>query len=492
MRARPLLFFLSSVLAAGCAESTLPPYPEAFVVVDTNLPIPGLVSRLRIDLYAADGTWFDSRDVGLPDARDWPASFSVYSDDDSRERTVWVRLRAYPDTRVRDYRGERRLEWSAPFVVPPGDGLPRLLRGLTDLTPTTEPDPLLAVDRLVRVVLRPGASEKTEVLLHGACLGTMPVIDALASGAAESCVDREKERVPVAVLPTSRDLSVSPTRAGTWLALPCGAPRGEDSVCVPGGGTILGSADQLVDPQDSPSRPSKPVRAFGVTTFWMDRTEVTVGQMRAALAAGLAASAPVANEGPLGKPDALDDPRSCTYSKTPRDREDWGVSCVSWDTARAYCKAKGGDLATEAQWEHAATMAARPGKTRYPWGNDETSCARAATSRYVFSDDSPCIKEGLGGGPVTARPGDVTPFGALGLGGALSEWVRDTYADYTSECWAATTIADPTCASPRKDRGFRGASWMGPLAWSSYRVGFTFTHGTVAHVGFRCVYEVLP
>jgi hypothetical protein len=47
-------------LASGCASSAPPPLPEVLVVVDTDLPVPRVASRLRIDLYAEDGRWFAS------------------------------------------------------------------------------------------------------------------------------------------------------------------------------------------------------------------------------------------------------------------------------------------------------------------------------------------------------------------------------------------------------------------------------------------------
>jgi formylglycine-generating enzyme required for sulfatase activity len=487
---------LAVVSSLSCKDSSLPPLPESIVVVDTNLPVPGVASRLRIDLYAEDGHWFDSRDVALPDPRDWPTSFGVFSDDESRERTVWVRLRAYPDGRVRDYRGERTLEWEKPFAVLTGDDQPRLVRDGADLTPSFEPEPLVTVDRLVRVQLRPEISAATDVLLHGACIGTMPGLGNIAAGQAESCVDEEKLRAPVTELPTREGGTSAgpggPTKAGTWLSSPCGAATSEDRVCVPGGGTLVGASDQLREPPGSPSKPSLPVRAFGVSSFWMDKTEVTVGTIRAALAAGLKGGAPLSNNGPLAVPGGLDDIKGCTYSDTPMGREDFGVTCWKSDQARAYCQREGGDLPTEAQWEHAATMAGRPRKTRYPWGNEDASCARAATSRAIFGGKSPCENEALGPDAVTAHPDDVTPSGVLGLAGGVGEWMRDGYADYTSKCWAATTIANPECADRSLGFSFRGGAWVTPLAWSTYRIGFPIDNGTLMPVGFRCVYEVQP
>lgn len=115
--ARRAPFIAVGALVAACSTGTeeLPPYGEAIVVVDTDLPVPQIANRLRVDLYDERGTWFESREIARPDPRDWPASFGVYSTDDGRPHEVMVRLRVYPEGSVRDYGGER-------FEARPDDG----------------------------------------------------------------------------------------------------------------------------------------------------------------------------------------------------------------------------------------------------------------------------------------------------------------------------------------------------------------------------------
>src|ERR1700722_5641975 len=122
------------VLVAACTPAPLPALGEALFVVDTDMPVPRLVSRLRADTYAADGTWIDSRDVSLPQAGDWPASFSVYAPNGEGTVAATVRLRAYGEGLVRDYRGESYVSPPPPDLapsdvptVPAPDGTPRLL-----------------------------------------------------------------------------------------------------------------------------------------------------------------------------------------------------------------------------------------------------------------------------------------------------------------------------------------------------------------------------
>jgi formylglycine-generating enzyme required for sulfatase activity len=97
------------VPAYGCSQkpASLPPYGQVVIEADTDLPVPQMVNRVRVDVYAQDGSWLVSRDILRANPQDWPLSFTVYSDDETQPRDVLVRLRAYPDARVRDYTGER-------------------------------------------------------------------------------------------------------------------------------------------------------------------------------------------------------------------------------------------------------------------------------------------------------------------------------------------------------------------------------------------------
>ena len=131
MRSAALALVLTA--CAALEPEPLPPRGEALVIVDTDLPVPLVVSRLRIDVTTEDGRWIASRDDVRADPQDWPASFSVYEDDPETPRALLVRMRAYPDARTVPYAGAARLE-----------GGP---------TPSTEPDEAVTVDRTIRVPL---------------------------------------------------------------------------------------------------------------------------------------------------------------------------------------------------------------------------------------------------------------------------------------------------------------------------------------------------
>lgn len=170
---------VAATLAAGCAilpgcTSAPAPYGEALLVVDTDLPVPAVVDRLRIDAYAPDGTWFDSVDVARPAANDWPVSFGVAAPDASA-RDVLVRLRAYSEGNVRDYQGER-YEPPATFTEP------FVPHSLTELCANP---PLLTIGGTVTV--RRGHSPFLSVFTGDKC-GT-GIVNSVGSASARVVID---------------------------------------------------------------------------------------------------------------------------------------------------------------------------------------------------------------------------------------------------------------------------------------------------------------
>lgn len=454
---------LVSAAAAGCAARELPPLGEALVVVDTDLPMPRVVSALRVDLYAIDGTWLDSRDVGRPDPRDWPVSFSVQAADDRAERDVVVRLRAH-GARLRDAVGPARL------VV---DG--------ADETPSSEPEPALTVDRLVLIRLRPGERGRLRVVARASCAG---VEARVVPGALASCAEGEGALEPVAAAALEPELSTPPTSvAGSAARTPCPAPIGErDRACLEGGAFVLGADDVSVVPD--PTVPLAPERIARVRGFLLDREEVTVARFRDALARGFVPpEPPVSNDGELGAAPET----ACTFSAAPRGREAFALTCVTWATARALCTFDGGDLPTEAQWEYAATSAGRTAKATFPWGEEPPDCGRAVYGRLELAGIAgACEAAGSGPLPSHAAPADRSPAGVHALGGGVAEWVRDAPTTYDDPCHARI---DASCA-----RSSGGAHVVRGGAWASTAINVRSTArlaatGPSSFIGFRCVQE---
>ncbi|HEY8075879.1 MAG TPA: SUMF1/EgtB/PvdO family nonheme iron enzyme [Labilithrix sp.] len=479
---------------------------EVLVVVDTDAPVPSLVSRLRIDLYREDGTWYATHDVERARPSDWPTSFGVYADD--AEHVALVRLRAYAEGRVRDYRGERfepRPTTDMPLdpsPAAPETNQPRLIDDGVDFTPTAEPEPHLAIDRLLRIRTTPGVRGAVRVVMRGACIGTMADV-----ANASSCVDVEDVRVVAAEETVLDDTSLPPTLAGTFGAPePCTAtPRAasaglfDDEVCVDGATFVLGTDDWVFFVWgDSPERVAT------LAPFRMDRFEVTVGRWRSAIAAGFASpdATPTPNEGDIPTlATPFTDPSLCTWSATPRGRESHAINCISQAAARAFCRFEGGDLPSEAQWEYVAAVAARPYRTRFAWGGPDDyvpTCDDAVFGRGEATQGQPCVPLGYGPQPVDARIHDASVgLGVVGLAGGVAERARDAIAALDARCWEASGLNEPGCdVEGAPHHSVRGASWhdnLLPLRASARRSdenrGAT---DATSDVGFRCVRRGTP
>jgi formylglycine-generating enzyme required for sulfatase activity len=511
-----------------------PPLGEVLLVVDTDMPVPTFVNRLRVDLYAADGTWYVSRDLDLSRTSDWPTSFALTLADGEAASRVLVRLRGYAGGKVRDYRGER----FAPTVAecdtaacanpaPPaccplaiaalvnGTGEPTLhdAQG-ADITPPTEPEPLLAIDRLVQVTLRPSARVSASILLQGACAGTMA-----DRANAMTCVDTGGQLVAVTDEPTSTDLTLPTASAvGSFHGqpLPCtvsprpghtasdGTPLHDEEVCVPGGMFVFGDPSLFGNGEVD----DVPERIAILPPMLLDKYEVTVARWRDALAHGFApvTTGPFANDTPIDRSNPDEGSlRFCTWSSAPMGREEYGVNCITWAPARAFCQWLGGDLPTEVQFEYAASAVGRADKTRYPWGGDDAirpTCKRAVWghgNQQGINDECNANMVDTGPLPVTAADydgGDRTPpvdsdptHYIVDLGGNYAEWMVDAFASLQANCWASAPLDSPTCqANHPLRRANRGGDWR--LEDLNLIVSArSFGPGTNAspEVGFRCV-----
>lgn len=475
------LAFLGALSCAGKAPRA---YGEVVVSVDGDWPSAAELDRLRVDLYAQDGHWFETRDI--PDfGTTRPVSFSVFSADEGRESFVWLRLRAYPAGRLRDV---------------PSSGVPRLVVEGVDVTPAAEPATALAVDRLLLVRLQPGFQQGLAVTLSGACAGSPSVLrsgDATRgpiSPQARTCLASAPE-VDEVVESVTRPKGEAPAVDHSWGVEPCPAafPVNDARVCIPGGPMLLGTTDLVLVRGEDPT----PERLVLVSRFVMDRDEVTVGRWRAALAAGMPPPdlPPSANPGPLLPDSTNESVAGCTASDAPAGREEHPLNCVGRAASRAFCKFYGGDLPSEVQWEYAASVAGRARKVSYAWGDEAPDCARAAWGRGDAANGGNTTCRALGAGvPPVTEPADVTALGVRALGGSLTEWTRDPAKPYSASCWAEAPRRDPACSDERAEAFIaRGGAWDGDASYLRATNRFRAAVDRRSPIlGFRCVYPLPP
>jgi formylglycine-generating enzyme required for sulfatase activity len=475
----------------ACQIPTAPALPEALLVVDTDVAVPVLASRLRVDAFAEDGTWYASRDFGQAQASGWPLTFGVHSPNAASTRRVLLRLRVYTDGAVREYLGERFAPRPAkgsgkPYDLtpvppsPPGDA-PRLLdSGGNDVTPPTEPEPLLAIDRLAIVELGPKSSGTVPITMRGACLGTMADLAALTT-----CTDTENVRETVVTLAPAAAAGATPASlvATFGKSVPCtaapraahlgptGAPLYDEEVCVPGGTFIFGSESQLGAGRSD----AIPRRVAVVDPLRIDKYEVTVGRWRQAVQDGFT-EIPLVNDAPLPTDPAdsvTPTAAFCSYSDEPMGRETYPVTCMTWFQARAFCQFTGEDLPLEVQWEYVAAQAGRTVKTPYPWGGPDVplpACNRTVIGRAIPAVGEQGVCSSMGIGPLTVdaldtATGDVSVgFGVVNLGGNVAELLRDSAESLGSNCWMENALHMPSCLEPGAVYvSIRGASWAYPV-----------------------------
>lgn len=253
-----------------------------------------------------------------------------------------------------------------------------------------------------------------------------------------------------------------------------------DMACIPGGRFLLGSneTDWKKENWDLSSFAEHTVE---LSTFLIDKYEVTTEQYQACIAAGRC-------ERQLTNYPHLREP------KMPQMK-------VNWYQAQAYCKAQGKRLPTEAEFEAASRG---PDGEAHPWGNAPATCEYAIikdeTGRGCKGHKAPgwhATPESFRETGATWDVGSKGPYryGLYDMSGNAQEWVSDWFAPTLEACGAACTGRDPQgpCAGADHCPGFdeklvKGGSWYwGPIAAraAARRPHFP-KNQPIHHFGFRC------
>jgi len=228
---------------------------------------------------------------------------------------------------------------------------------------------------------------------------------------------------------------------------------------IPGGEFAMGHDGAPGEPNERPEHLVK------VGPFWIDRTEVIVGDLRACADRGDCAL-------------RLGSGLLCTFGRAEAKLP---VNCVPWHTADAYCRAVGKRLPTEAEWELAASGGQ---EIRFPWGSSGPSCGVAVT---LVSNKTGTSCSPRGPMLVGTHPKGASSYGVEDMAGNVEEWVADWYADrYGIE---PSPSAAPSPAGPAFGVAhvLRGGGWMSrPRETRVTARSWGSLNEAGPNVGFRC------
>jgi formylglycine-generating enzyme required for sulfatase activity len=179
-------------------------------------------------------------------------------------------------------------------------------------------------------------------------------------------------------------------------------------------------------PDDRGKFDEHPRHVVRLSSYWIDKFEVTVHQYSACVEA-----------------EACDKPavgQECNWNKAGRSLHP--VNCVSWHQAEAFCRWAGKRLCSEAEWEKAAR--GKDGR-EYPWGDGPPRCDKHAVCSRSTTQ------------PVGSRSAGASPYQVMDMAGNVWEWVADRYnRDYYPE--------SPKSDPPGPDQGSRRVNRGGGFA----------------------------
>jgi formylglycine-generating enzyme required for sulfatase activity len=240
-------------------------------------------------------------------------------------------------------------------------------------------------------------------------------------------------------------------------------------------------AGQFIYQEQSADADAPPKRT---AEFWISKYEVTIGQYKRFLDA-----VAIKGDSDFAHPQQ---PKDKDRSHTPRDWQQVLAACqggkymdqgltfdcpvfnVDFYDAYAYARWKGGRLPTEEEWEKAARGIY--GRS-FPWGNSFDP--KQANTGADFDTAQPGSVDGYAKwAPVSALPGDISPYGVRGMGGNLAEWTNS---------WGPSK-ADPKTKVPV----IRGGSYADKETRNTNRRLNVLPKEARPDIGFRIVLDQPP
>jgi sulfatase modifying factor 1 len=326
--------------------------------------------------------------------------------------------------------------------------------------------------------------------------------------------------------------------ASAWFYLIPNYFTPKNMAWIPGGEFIMGSDNEFARANEKPAHKVK------VSSFWMDRTDVTNAEFaKFVKATGYVTTAeqkpdwetlkvqlPPGTQAPpsntlvagamvfIGVSVAVplnDFPRwwafvpgaNWQHPQGPQSniigKENYPVVQVSYEDARAYAKWAGKRLPTEAEWEFAARGGLN--QAHYVWGDEFNPHGKHMANTFAgkqFPLVEPQYKALIGTTPVASYP--ANGYGLYDMAGNVWQWTADWYrADaFVQEARGVEPLnpqgpttsfdpAEPGVPTDAPKRVTRGGSFLCDKNFcSSYRPSArrgVDPYNPMAHIGFRLV-----
>lgn len=236
-------------------------------------------------------------------------------------------------------------------------------------------------------------------------------------------------------------------------------------VQIPGGGFVQGGEIQ----------PDARPRTVQLSPFTIDRSEVSVADFEGWVKAGGYAAEEAWSEAGLAWLQANPQGLGADARAAGRSGEHPVVG-VSFFEAEAYCRAKGGRLPTEAEWERAACGGLAQD---YPWG-DSQQVPAAWYDGGKFGHLTQVKTLPAGHAPAE----QLSPEGLAHMAGNVWEWTADWYGP-----WDAQEVQDPKGPEQGTWKVLKGGSYMNlPSYCRCQRREPRRPEMASYTAGFRCVY----
>jgi formylglycine-generating enzyme required for sulfatase activity len=142
-----------------------------------------------------------------------------------------------------------------------------------------------------------------------------------------------------------------------------------------------------------------------------------------------------------------------TWTPVAGNNETKPINCMNWYEAYAFCIWDGGFLPSEAEWNYAAAGGGSAGGQRaYPWSSPSTSTT--IDCRHAnYDPGSLCFASGVNNVGSESPAGDGR-YGHADLAGNVFEWNLDSWGSYLNPCTDCANL------SPAPSLVLRGGSFL--------------------------------